>query len=183
MVLLTLFSRLKEMLWLPLNTFCSAAPLPVQAHGRYMPVSYFPAKGRIFPWFKCSAVLFWAVLRRMIWCSISFAASQLCCVDEKGSKWPVCLKYKWKSSWLSCCCSQFLAFSCRTENSGTWKRGCTFPVSPGMVLSSNLPNALLLCALCPKFSTWEVFMLLKGKCQMKISSTLSLSGLQNWENS
>lgn len=50
-----------------------------------------------------------------------------------------------------------------------------------MVLSSNLPNALLLCALRPKFSTWGVFVLLKGKCQMKISS--SLSGLQNWGNS
>lgn len=131
MVLLTLFPRLEEMLWLPLNTLCSAAPLPVQAHRRYMPVSYFPAKGRTFPSFKCSAVLFSAVLHRITWCSILFAASRLCYVDEKGSKWPVCLKYKWKSSWQSCCCSQFLAFSCRTENSDTWKRGYAFPVSPG----------------------------------------------------
>lgn len=70
-----------------IKTLCSAAPCPVQAHGGYMPVSSFPAKGCTFPWFKCSAVLFSAVLHRITWCSISFTASQLCCVDEKGSKW------------------------------------------------------------------------------------------------
>lgn len=35
---------------------------------------------------------------------------------------PSGFKWKWKSSWQSCCCSQFLAFSCRTENSDTWER-------------------------------------------------------------
>lgn len=148
-----------------------------------MPVSYFPAKGRTFPWFKCSAALFSAVPHRITWCSISFAASQLCYVDEKGWKWPVCLKYKWKSSWQSCCCSQFLAFSCRTENSDTWKSGCTFPVSPGNGSFQQPPKSLLLCALCPKFSTWAVFVLLRRKCQMKVISSLSLLGLQNWANS